>query len=332
MPRPVTLVLGAAAFTGIANAQQYKLVDNFTEENFFDNFDFINQTDPTHGLVNYVAAQTANNQRLAGYYSGGVYLGADHTNQVSSDGRPSVRVESKKTYNHGLFIGDFAHMPEGCGTWPAFWTYGINPTWPDGGEIDIIEGVNAQETNAMTLHTGAGCSVTMGDVHSGTNLTTDNCNDNEGKNGCGEHSTDTTGYGSGFNAKSGGVYAMEWTSESITVWYFPRDSIPDGVLDTDTPDTSNFGTPAAQFIGGDGCIIDDHFMNHVIVINLTLCGDWAGKVWDEDSTCTAKASTCNEYVENNPDAFTDAYWLVNSVRTFEQTSSSKRDIPKPFTA
>ena len=37
----------------------------------------------------------------------------------SEGGRPSVRIESKESYNHGLVIGDFAHMPGSvCGSWP----------------------------------------------------------------------------------------------------------------------------------------------------------------------------------------------------------------------
>jgi beta-glucanase (GH16 family) len=55
----------------------------------------------------------------------------------SGPGRKSVRIESKKSWNHGLFIADIAHMPGGvCGTWPALWTLG--PDWPYNGEIDII--------------------------------------------------------------------------------------------------------------------------------------------------------------------------------------------------
>ena len=327
-----TLALATAALTGVATAQQYQLVDNFTQENFFDNFNFINQPDPTHGLVNYVAAQAANNQRLAGFFAGGVYLGADHTNKVGPDGRPSVRVESHKIYNHGLFIGDFAHMPQGCGTWPAFWTYGIDPTWPNGGEIDIIEGVHTDETNSMTLHTGPGCSITQEGTLESTELVSDNCNDGDAYMGCGQHASDTLGFGEGFNANGGGVYAMQWTSEHIAVWFFPRGEIPEGVLDTETPEVSNFGKPSAKFVGGKGCKIDEHFKNHVIVINLTVCGDWAGNVWGNYDTCSAKANSCEEYVMNKPEAFTEAYWLINSVRTYQKFGETRRMVASPFQA
>lgn len=52
---------------------------------------------------------------------------------------------------------DLTHMPEGCGTWPAFWTVTADQ-WPQGGEIDIIEGVNDQGNNLVSLHSTALCS------------------------------------------------------------------------------------------------------------------------------------------------------------------------------
>lgn len=42
------------------------------------------------------------------------------TGQAIGAGRPSIRIASKQAFTHGLFIGDFAHIPAGiCGTWPA---------------------------------------------------------------------------------------------------------------------------------------------------------------------------------------------------------------------
>lgn len=67
---------------------------------------------------------------------------ADDTTKVwkRARGRDSVRISSKQTYDDALFVLDLEHMPEGCATWPAFWTVTKKGPWPRGGEIDVIEG------------------------------------------------------------------------------------------------------------------------------------------------------------------------------------------------
>jgi beta-glucanase (GH16 family) len=52
-------------------------------------------------------------------------------------------------------------MPEGCGSWPAFWEV-REDGWPTYGELDIVEGVNNISPNAATLHTSAGCTMPGG--------------------------------------------------------------------------------------------------------------------------------------------------------------------------
>ena len=37
--------------------------------------------------------------------------------------RNSLRLHGRRHFNRGLFVIDLRHMPAGCGTWPAFWTY-----------------------------------------------------------------------------------------------------------------------------------------------------------------------------------------------------------------
>lgn len=66
----------------------------------------------------------------------------DSDNVVSpgSRGRDSNRIRSRNAYGDSLIIIDLQHMPEGCGTWPAFWTLSQSGPWPNGGEIDIVEG------------------------------------------------------------------------------------------------------------------------------------------------------------------------------------------------
>ncbi|PSR92127.1 glycoside hydrolase family 16 protein [Coniella lustricola] len=334
----VKLGVSLLAAGRLAAATSYTLQDSYTIANFFDEFDFYTGADPTEGFVDYQSAAAASASGLAGSSSGGIYLGADYTTANPAAGRASTRVSSKKAYTHMLLVADVNHMPVGCGTWPALWSFG--PDWPSSGEIDMIEGVNSQTANEITLHTAEGCTMAQGKQMASTKLLdTLDCGAGDGSTGCPQKTTETTNYGAGLNAGGGGVYAMEWTSDAISVWFFARNSTMANKLSasgsasaaatngsTAGLDTASFGTPQAQFAGGSGCDIDENFKSHNIVIDTTFCGDWAGKssIWSSDATCSALATTCEDYVANNPEAFVDAYWLFNSINVYQASGTSAR--------
>lgn len=77
---------------------------------------------------------------------------------------------------------------------------------------------------------------------------------------------DTTSYGDVFNAVGGGVYALEWTSDVIQIWHFPRTGIPQDIVDK-VPDPSGWGAPQALF-GTSSCDVGTHFSNMSIVLNI----------------------------------------------------------------
>ena len=53
----------------------------------------------------------------------------------------SIRMNSKKSWMYGYFEARLK-LPQGRGTWPAFWMLPEDSgIWPDGGEIDIMEEV-----------------------------------------------------------------------------------------------------------------------------------------------------------------------------------------------
>lgn len=199
-------------------------------------------------------------------------------------------------------------------TWPSFWSFG--PNWPASGEIDIIEGVNSATTDTITLHTSPGCTVSNSNSAMGTTTVESHCGAGDSHTGCGVSTTSTNAYGSGFNAAGGGVYAMQWAQTGIYVWFFQRGQIP-GDITSGNPDPTGWGTPLAAF-SGSGCDFGTAFQNHNLIFDTTFCGAWAGldSVW-ESGSCSSLASTCNEYVANNPAAFTDAYWLINSVKVYQ---------------
>ena len=247
-------------------------------------------------------------------------LGVDYKTMNPSSGRESVRVSSNKAYTHGLIIGDIAHMPDStCGVWPAFWTVG--PNWPNSGEIDIIEGVNAMMSNTVTLHASADCSIEA--TGESATLSSSNCNDGGGDLGCSLSTQNNGSIGTAFNSAGGGVYAADWTSTGVNVYFFPRVSIPTDIT-SGSPNPSAWGTPFASFPGGSACDIDSHFQNHNIIFDTTFCGQWAGDAW-ANSACSSLAPTCNDYVAQNPSAFADSYFLINSVKVYQDAGSSKRD-------
>lgn len=206
---------------------------------------------------------------------------------------------------------DLDHMPHGCGTWPAWWTCG--PDWPYHGEIDIIEGVHDSTANLQTLHTSSDCSMPAdGSSFTGSWQST-NCDVwQTGNAGC---SIQGASYGAPFNANQGGVYAMEWANDHIQVFFFPRGSIPSDVLSL-SPRPETWGKPTGYWPLGSNCAAS-HFDSHQIIFDNTFCGDWAGNTFA--SACPQLASqTCNSYVQNNPAAFQDAYWLINTLRVYEK--------------
>lgn len=291
-------------------------------------FDFFEDTDPTGGYVNYISQSQAESEGLFSADNGTVYIGVDTKNAATGRGRNSVRISSKKSYNHGLIILDLEHMPGGeCGSWPAFWTLG--PNWPNSGEIDIIEGVNSQSTNLMTAHTNAGCTITSTGKFAGT-METANCDinaPNQATNaGCSISTGSSQSFGSGFNAGGGGVYATQWTGSAISIWFFPRSAIPADV-NFGSPNPEDWGLPTAQFAGG--CDIDEHFVNQQIMFDVTFCGQWAGQVFSTDSTCSSLASNCQEYVQNNPSAFVNTYWSINSLKVYQQGGSASASTSSP---
>ncbi|KAF1849916.1 glycoside hydrolase family 16 protein [Cucurbitaria berberidis CBS 394.84] len=295
----------------------YALLHNFTGTSFLSGFNFFSGSDPTHGFVRYQSEADARSQDLVAVSDNSIYIGVDYKNKAPN-GRASVRIESKELYKKGLFVLDLAHMPSStCGTWPSFWTWGSEGRWPDLGEIDIIEGIHTNTINAFSVHTAEGCSIDgKGMFCALGTLKTLNCYIGApgqlSNAGCGTEASSPSSFGSPFNAAGGGVYAMEWTSQFIKMWFFPRNAIPTDLDGSGTVDPAGWGTPQANFQGA--CDFDKMFGEQRIVLDTTFCGDWAGAVWD---SCKKVGSDCNTYVANNPEVFKESYWRVNYLRIFE---------------
>jgi hypothetical protein len=204
--------------------------------------------------------------------------------------RESIRMEGKTRFDAGLFILDVDHMPTGCGQWPAFWLTDED-TWPNGGEIDVVEGINYQAQAKTALHTSALCSqyahvpsykmtghwdraTGIPDTYTGvmdftTSVPADNCwvqaSHQWANQGCVAISDQNKSLGTGLNDQGGGVYALQWDpyNRYIRSWVFPKElGIPSNLQDSMdaaasrrssavAPDPDTWGLPYGYFAIGE---------------------------------------------------------------------------------
>lgn len=160
------------------------------------------------------------------------------------------------------------------------------------GEIDVAEGVHNSVTNQYTLHTSSGCNADPKASMTGKLLGA-TCASGAGHNsGCGVTDTDSRSYGKGFNQAGGGVYAHIWDATGIKIWHFARADIPADIT-SKKPNPSSWPEPAA-FFPDSKCDTSSFFHDHVLTLNIALCGDWAGSKGGYDkSGCPG---TCAEAV------------------------------------
>ncbi|KAI1264204.1 glycoside hydrolase family 16 protein [Xylariaceae sp. FL1019] len=310
----------------------YSLSSHFAGQALLDSFTFFTGDDPSNGFVDYQSREDALAMDLVSVDENNrVKLGVDSINTyaTSDKGRPSVRITSKDDFTHGLFIADFAHMPgSSCGTWPAFWAFNDQDDgtlWPAGGEVDIIEGANTAQRNLFSAHTEPGCQ------NPSTGFTgvqgPDDCSEDINNIGCNYAApvVDSATYGDAFNAAGGGVYALEWDSEFLKIWHFPRSTVPNDIKMAPMvkPNPSSWGLPQAVF-GGSSCDPDPYFYNMSLVINTNFCGVYAGQIWGDADRCDELAPTCEEYVAGNPSVFNNAFWQINYIDVYQ-----KGPVPDP---
>lgn len=252
----------------------------------------------------------------------------------SGQGRKSVRLQSKRVYNGGLFAASIAHAPIGCGVWPAFWMFGEDREhmWPAWGELDILEGFHNVNHSFATLHTGPGCS--QNTMKEGTNFTSrwsratpggdlaTDCNirgprqwSNEGCSQVGPKGT----MGTMFNQQGGGTIVTEWdpAAEHIRIWFWANGSEPADVRNQ-TPTPQKWGKPLYAFSLAPDVCPQRFFRNMRLVFDITFCGDLAGSSFSR--MCGLRPEivnqTCEEFVEKHPYYFTEAYWRIRGLDVY----------------
>nr|XP_018266359.1 uncharacterized protein I303_00334 [Kwoniella dejecticola CBS 10117]OBR88517.1 hypothetical protein I303_00334 [Kwoniella dejecticola CBS 10117] len=256
----------------------------YSGKTFFDGWEFFTQPDPTYGLVTYVDNSTAFKNGLA-FWTG--------------DGKPGIQL-----------------MPWGCGVWPAFWTLGYKVEWPTAGEIDIVEGIQAMTNN----HTLPGCEINQAPGMYTGQLGNTNCDSTTGGSGCTIGSDSATSFGMPFNEAGGGVFAMLWNGNGIRMWDWNRAQIPSDIA-AGSPTPEHWGTPRAAW---DASMCDPwkFFQAQVLVLNIDLCGVWAGDLYNTFPYCPG---TCAEYI-SDPKNLNNTVMLLNYIKVFQQ--SGMQPIPE----
>jgi len=319
-----SVALGVANLVHVATAQDpsYSLVFNHQGANFFNNWNFYNGWDVNNtGTVEFQTQDASQQLGLTSLNSAGnTIIKVDNTTSGVGNAsflRPSVKILTDYTISSGnLLLFDAVHMPFGCSVWPAFWSQG--PAWPDDGEIDIMEGVNLQVKNDISLHTLDGCTHPAAGVQSfetGNLISTDCFNQTDFNQGC-IVEVATAGYGADFASAGGGVYAMLWNDTGLTFWFFQRGSIP-ADLPTDSPNPAGWGNPTAYY-PQTSCNFNTFFKPQTFIIDITLCGNFAGQPNVFSQTCSG---TCLDLVPI-PTNFDDAYFEISYMRVFQQTNGS----------
>lgn len=151
----------------------------------------------------------------------------------------------------------------------------------------------------------------------------------------------TGSYGPDFNSAKGGVFGTWLQPSALRIYWWSRDKVPSDVL-SENLDPSTWGTPASQFLSGGGCDVGNYFKKQTIVsnsawrnqagltsnqetllimvqiINTAFCGEnIKQELWDDSCKASTGAPTCDDYVTRNPTAFSESYWLLNSIKLYD---------------
>lgn len=127
---------------------------------------------------------------------------------------------------------------------------------------------------------------------------------------------------------------MEWTSDGIKIWNFPRGDEPSDIA-SQTPTPSKWNTQYLKAAwSSHSCDTKKFFQQHAITFDITLCGDWAGSAYRTYlspasieyqgapyltplSFTAGGKSKCSDYVKTGSH-FTEAYWAINHVSVYQQ--------------
>jgi hypothetical protein len=280
--------------------------------------------DLTHGITKYINAADPKVNELVKMQDGKLQLWVEQVKPVASDNSvKSIRVKSSgfvqgASQNSGIIVFSVSHCPCGDGIWPALWAVG--PDWPNGGEIDVMEGCNSGALfptahtvppdtpniknklglyNTSTLHTSSGCNSCGKDEYVG----------------CPQYFERSETFGVDFN-KAGGVYmCLLDTSGDVKILFFKKDGLPTILKDNKTPislnDINNIEKSAVESKTFKyGCLT--YFKGLLITINIAVGGDYPYPLYAEPSM----VNCVNSIIANGGGKISDqAYWEIDYIKT-----------------
>ncbi|KAE9391305.1 hypothetical protein BT96DRAFT_1001475 [Gymnopus androsaceus JB14] len=287
----------SAAATG-SSSNGWTLSQSLTGQNLINYYTASSGASDNSGVANYVDNLISVNS------DGDVLMWVDTTENVNL--RNSMKLSSSETFNVGTMMISISSI---C-IWPALWLLG-GGTWPAGGEIDIIEGVNEYVHNVMSIHISEGCSITQNNalVDSTINIASDlDC-------------YVPIPMAPGFNA-GGGTYAIQIIDAGIYINYWAAGSVPSDIT-SGSPNPSSWS--AQTFFSATNCAIGTYFTNLALIIDTNLGGTFTEGVWSTSgptslTSCASSTgySTAASYVQNVGSVFSDAYWQISSINIYSQ--------------
>jgi len=329
------------------NTQGFRLAMKAEGASFFDQFVFV-EADEVHGAHQFTSRGEAQRQGV---------ISTGDVAQLKFGGirNPSFNGEAKKRYavnlhtkkawdpdNGFLAVMHYKKIPFGCGIWPSFWALNSDKVWPGGGELDIME-YASHSANKVTFHISGDCQLDQQQAarcapmgNSAQSIADCETNYFINKLGCMPMQRQPDGE---FFSKNPGVLAAEWTSEHIVVYHIPEASIPQDLW-REQPDTSDWKEWILAYLP-----LRPNCKSHVgpqeLVLNMQLCGDWAGATfgnqrcsnvgWNYLNGCrkglSQPSDCCTKYVTDPAqDSFLhEQSWDIKSLKVFTRGGGGSHD-------
>lgn len=183
--------------------------------------------------------------------------------------------------------------------------------------------------NEISLHTLDGCThpdnASSPSIETGSLVSTDCFNQTNGNQGC-IVEVPGASYGQSFSSSGGGVYALNWNTTGLFMWFFPRASIPSD-LPTANPNPDGWGLPVAAYPTS-SCDTSKFIQPQTLIIDITVCGNFAGAADVFGATCSG---TCTDLV-GDPSNYKDAYFEISYIHVFAQDGSATASTATAATA